>query len=321
MGSAAASKLRPVGRLAPSPTGRLHVGHARTFLLAWWHARSRGGRIVLRLEDLDTTRVKPGSVESTLADLTWLGLDWDGEVLLQSADTQAMESACAGLLASGQAYPCVCTRGEIRALSAPHAGEEEPRYPGTCRGRFRSLEEARAATGRDPALRLRVADGPVRIEDGFAAARDFDVAGDVGDFVLRRRDGAFAYQLAVAVDDARQGVNEVLRGDDLYSSAARQWHVQEHLGLPHPHWWHVPLVLDGTGERLAKRRDSLSLESLRLSGADPRALVAWAARSAHLPCGPRATPQELLGGFDLARLPREPVRFTDQDAAALAAAR
>ena len=142
---------RPVGRLAPSPTGRLHLGHARSFLLAWWHARARGGSIVLRIEDLDVTRVREGSVEATIEDLRWLGLDWDGEPLLQSSDTRALEQACQKLLDLGTAYPCVCTRGEIEALSAPHAGEREQRYPGTCRDKFASMESARSATGREPA--------------------------------------------------------------------------------------------------------------------------------------------------------------------------
>jgi len=313
----AASEPRPVGRLAPSPTGRLHLGHARSFLLAWWHARSRGGSIVLRIEDLDTTRVRPGMVESTLEDLRWLGLDWDGEPLLQSSDTTPLASACERLLASGEAYPCVCTRSEIQALSAPHAGEIEPRYPGTCRDVFASIEDARQRSGREPALRLKIPEGPIEIADGLHGAASFDVAREVGDIVLRRRDGAFAYQLAVVVDDARQGVNEVVRGEDLLPSAARQWHVQNALSLPHPRWWHVPWVADETGERLAKRRDSISLSSLRSEGVDPRAIVAWAARSSGIACAPSASPADLLRRFEMERIPRTPIRFTPADLAAL----
>ncbi len=311
------ARSQSVGRLAPSPTGRLHLGHARSFLLAWWHARSRGGRIVLRIEDLDVTRVKPGSVESTLEDLRWLGLDWDGEPLLQSSDTRAMQHACDTLLASKSAYPCVCTRSEIEALSAPHAGDREQHYPGTCRDRFSSMEAAREATGREPALRLRVPAGEITIEDGVCGARSFDVAREVGDIVLRRRDGAFAYQLAVVVDDARQGVDEVVRGEDLLPSAARQWHVQTLLGLPHPRWWHVPWVGDESGERLAKRRDSISLSSLRAEGIDPRAVVAWAARTCGLSVGERVRPEDLLGMFDIASVPRAPVSLTSADLARL----
>lgn len=317
MNAARFETTRPVGRLAPSPTGRLHIGHARSFLIAWWHARSRGGSIVLRIEDLDVTRVREGSVASTIEDLRWLGLDWDSEPLLQSSDTRAMQLACDMLLSRKAAYPCVCTRGEIRALSAPHAGEDEARYPGTCRGKFASPEEARSVSGREPALRLCVPEGAIKIEDGICGAREFDVAREVGDFVLRRRDGAFAYQLAVAVDDARSGVNEVVRGDDLLPSAARQWHVQTELDLPHPRWWHVPFVTDEHGERLAKRRDSPSLAGLRAEGVDPRAVVAWVATSCGMEAGPLALPQELLSRFEMDRLPRTSVCFGPRDAARL----
>lgn len=309
--------IRPVGRLAPSPTGRLHLGHARSFLLAWWHARARKGRVVLRIEDLDTTRVRPGMVEATLEDLTWLGLDWDGDPLLQSNDTRALTAACEALLARGEAYPCVCTRSEIQALSAPHAGESDPRYPGTCRGLYPSIEVARAQSGREPALRLRIPEGPTLIQDGLCGPRTFDVAGEVGDIVLRRRDGAFAYQLAVVVDDARQGVNEVVRGDDLLPSAARQWHVQRALDLPHPRWWHVPWVADENGERLAKRRDSTSLASLRAEGVHPGAIVSWVARSCGLQAAPLARPEDLLESFLLESIPRAPIRLTASDLSAL----
>jgi glutamyl-tRNA synthetase len=285
----------------------LHLGHARSFLLAWWHARARNGRLVLRIEDLDVTRVRPGMVEATLEDLRWLGLDWDGEPLLQSADTSALARACDDLLARGLAYACVCTRSEIQALSAPHAEQTEARYPGTCRGLYSSIEDARQRSDREPALRLMIPAGEFAIDDGIRGLSSFDVARDVGDIVLRRRDGAFAYQLAVVVDDARQGVNEVVRGDDLLPSAARQWHVQNALGLEHPNWWHVPWVADENGERLAKRRDSTSLASLRVDGVDPRAIVAWAARTCGLRTASLARPAELLQQFELAAIPRPPV--------------
>jgi glutamyl-tRNA synthetase len=297
----------PVGRLAPSPTGRLHLGHARTFLLAWWHVRSRGGRVLLRLEDLDRARNKPGADAECLRDLEWLGLDWDGTPLVQSADSAPYAAALTRLGETGRTYACACSRAEIqRALSAPHSGEGELRYPGTCRTR------ALSGTGTGaPALavRLRVPAGDLTLEDGIAGTFRADVQREVGDFLLARRDGYYAYQLAVVVDDARQGVTEVLRGDDLLPSAARQWLLQEALGLAHPRWFHVPLVLDANGERLAKRRDDLALAALRARGVDPRALVAWAARSAGQECAERARADELLAGFDLARLPHEPVRL------------
>jgi len=309
----------PVARLAPSPTGRLHLGHARSFLLAWWHARARGGRVLLRLEDLDRARLRPGASETCRRDLEWLGLDWDGAPLSQSDDPRPYAQALERLLAAGQAYACACSRAEIeRALSAPHAGEGELRYPGTCR--TRGLADG-APPGLPLAVRLRVPEGPLALEDGFVGAFRCDVQAEVGDFLLARRDGFVAYQLAVVVDDARQGVSEVLRGDDLLPSAARQWHLQTALGLPHPRWFHVPLVLDAEGARLAKRRGDLALEELRAGGTDPRAVVAWAARSAGQACGERVRAAELVATFDLARVPRAPVRLMPDELARLARAR
>ncbi|HVS11162.1 MAG TPA: tRNA glutamyl-Q(34) synthetase GluQRS [Planctomycetota bacterium] len=311
----------PVGRLAPSPTGRLHLGHARSFLLAWWHARSRGGKVVLRIEDLDRERSRPELAAAILEDFAWLGLDWDGEPLVQSRDTSALAAAVERLLAQGLAYPCTCSRAEVAALSAPHAGESEPRYPGTCRGRWRTRDEAQRASGRAAGVRVLVPAGEVEIADRIAGTRHFDVAAEVGDFLVQRKDGAFAYQLAVVVDDARSQVSEVLRGDDLLPSAARQWHLQEHMGLPHPEWIHVPLVVDAEGRRLAKRSGDLALAELRARGVDPRAVVAWAARSAGQDAPERASAAEVLGGFDLDRLPRAPVRLVSQDLDRLLAAR
>jgi glutamyl-tRNA synthetase len=295
----------PVGRLAPSPTGFLHLGHARSFLLAWWHARARGGRVLLRIEDLDVGRVKPGMTEACLRDLEWLGLDWDGRVELQSRDTRAIEAALADLVARGFAYACICSRRDLGlALSAPHAVEGEARYPGTCRGRFASPADAERATGRPAGIRFRVPPGVVALEDGFAGPFAHDVEAECGDFLIARRDGAFAYQLAVVVDDARMGVTEVVRGEDLLASTARQWLLQQALGLSHPAWFHVPLVVDERGERLAKRRGSATLAELRAAGVDPRAIVAWVARTAGLERAEPAHPSELVTSFDLSRVPR-----------------
>lgn len=321
MDTAHTLKSAPVGRLAPSPTGLLHLGHARSFLLAWWSARSRGGRVLLRIEDLDVERTKPGMREACLRDLEWLGLDWDGEPLMQSADTRAMAAACDALVARGEAYPCTCTRAEIAQLSAPHAGEDEPRYPGTCAGRWGSIAEAEAATGRKPLLRLDVSPGEVEVRDAFCGVHRFDVAATIGDFPIRRRDGAFAYQLAVVVDDARTGVTEVVRGDDLLPSAARQSLLQARLGLAHPTWVHVPLVVGAGGERLAKRAGALALAALREEGVDPRAIVAWAARASGQETSERATPAEIAARFDLQRVPHAPVRLDPATLDALRAAR
>ena len=298
---------RVVGRLAPSPTGFLHLGHARSFLLAWWHARSRGGRIVLRIEDLDVDRVKPGMVDATLRDLEWLGLDWDGDVVVQSRGAERFDAEVAGLMKRGLAYPCVCTRAEIAASqSAPHAGEEV-RYPGTCRGRFASIEEAESKSGRPACVRLVAREGRVRIDDRFAGTFDFDVQRAVGDFPIARKAGAAAYQLAVVVDDALAGVTEVLRGDDLLPSAARQLLVQEALGLAHPAWYHVPLVVDEGGRRLAKRTDALALANLREQGVDPRKLVGWIAQRSGIDRANTASAREILHAFDLRRVPKAPI--------------
>ncbi len=307
-----------VGRLAPSPTGHLHLGHARSFLLAWWHARSRGGRIVLRIEDLDVERVKSGMIAETLTDLEWLGLDWDGEPAIQSHTVAHIQSAADSLLARGLAYPCTCTRKEVQAAaSAPHAGEPASRYPGTCRGKWRSLAEAESATGRAACLRFVVREGPIAIDDEIHGRREYDVARDVGDFPIYRRAGSPAYQLAVVVDDARQGVTEIVRGDDLLESCARQALLQEALGYARPRWWHVPLVTDASGRRLAKRSDDVALAALRAAGTDPRRVVAWVARRSGVPGAEPASARELAGRFSMDRLPRGPVAVESADLAEL----
>lgn len=300
-----------VGRLAPSPTGLLHLGHARTFLFAWWSIRARGGRIVLRIEDLDGPRATPEFRDAALRDLEWLGLDWDGTPSVQSEHLDRIESACVRLLAMGRAYPCVCSRGDLRtAQNAPHQGDREPRYPGTCRGRFATRADAERESGRAAGIRLRVPAGDVSIHDAVSGHHTLDVQASVGDFLLARRGGAPAYQLAVVVDDAAEGVTEVLRGDDLLPSTFRQWHIQVALGLPHPVWAHVPLVLDAQGRRLAKRADALSLAELRARGADPRSVVRWVAASAGMP-SELATAAELTRHFSLERLDRRPVRVDE----------
>ncbi len=298
----------PTGRLAPSPTGRLHLGHARSFLLAWWDARSRGGRVVLRLEDLDASRARPEFVRGCVEDLAWLGLDWDGPPRVQSEGREQLVAALAGLERRGLVYPCVCTRSEIEAaLSAPHPGESGARYPGTCRGRFRDAAHAERETGRRAALRLAVPERELELTDRVVGPLRSNPSREVGDFPLTSRDGQIAYQLAVVVDDARDGVDSVLRGDDLLDSTGRQALLQELLGLPRPTWAHVPLVVDAGGRRLAKRADDLSLAELRARGVRPGAIVAWAARSAGLDVPAELRAEELLPAFDLARIPRIPV--------------
>jgi glutamyl-tRNA synthetase len=301
----------PVGRLAPSPTGHLHLGHARSFLLAWWHARSRGGRIVLRLEDLDTERRSQEAMDSALFDLEWLGLDWDEAPRVQSEHLEPMQLAIERLLSRGQAYACICSRSDIRqAASAPQQGVAEIRYPGTCRGRFESVARASAVSARPAGVRFVVPAGTLTVKDEFAPPITVDVEAEVGDFLIARRSGAPAYQLAVVVDDAEQGITEIVRGDDLLASTARQMLLADALGLARPRSYHVPLVVDEEGRRLAKREDALSLGELRARNVDPRQLVRWVAEvSGHAPGEPCAA-HDLLDDFDIERVPHEPVVLT-----------
>lgn len=301
----------PVGRLAPSPTGLLHVGHARTFLLAWWFTRARGGRVVLRIDDLDGDRCRPEFVEHAQRDLEWLGLDWDGPVHFASSGVERMVAAVRDWLSRGLAYACTCSRSDIlNAQSAPQRGDGEVRYPGTCRDRYASLEEAERRSGRKPAVRLRVAPGAVAFDDQLFGPQRFDVQAEAGDFAIARRDGAPAYQLAVVHDDALQGVTEVVRGADLLPSTARQLLIGRLLGAPQPLWLHAPLVTDGQGRRLAKREKDLGLSELRARGVDPRAIVQWAATSLGMPVPERVSAREVLTVFDARRLRRDEVALS-----------
>lgn len=299
-----------VGRLAPSPTGYLHLGHARTFLLAYWSVRQQRGRLLLRLEDLDTERSTPHFIDQTLRDLEWLGLDWDEAPRLQSLNVARIREQAMLLLRQGHAFPCTCTKADVRAaLSAPQIGQTELRYSGRCRGRYRSAEAAESATGKAAALRLLVAPGNVTVDDRFSGSLSLDVSKDCGDFLILRRDQVPSYQLAVVVDDAADGVTEVVRGADLLTSAARQQLLQARLGLQTPDWYHVPLVLDTQGRRLAKRTDALSLRALRAGGCDARRVIGWVARCSGWPDRFEATAQELIPSFDWNRVPRTEVRL------------
>jgi len=257
------------GRYAPSPTGDLHLGNLRTAVIAHRRARAAGSRFVVRMEDLDASRVRPGVAERQLSDLAAVSVDWDGEVVAQSARTARYEAALARL----DTFPCFCTRAEIReAPSAPHAPLGH--YPGTCRDLTGAERAGRLATGRVGALRVRAGDARVAFTDAVLGER----AGVVDDFVVRRNDGAFAYNLAVVVDDAEQGVEEVVRGADLVDSTPRQLWLGRALGLPEPAFAHVGLVVGEDGARLAKRHGAVTLREL-----DPAAARAWIEASLERP--------------------------------------
>jgi glutamyl-tRNA synthetase len=283
------------GRFAPSPTGTLHLGNLRTALLAWLFARSAGGRFLVRMEDLDAGRVRPGAADEQLADLAAIGLDWDGEVEFQSAHEDRYAEAIELLRSHDRVYECFCTRAEIRAAaSAPHGPLPEGAYPGTClRLSAAELAEKRAS-GRPPALRFRAGAERVTFEDRLLGPQ----AGVVDDFVVRRNDGAHAYNLAVVVDDAAQGIGEVVRGADLVDSTPRQLLLARVLALPEAAYAHVPLVLGPDGARLAKRHGDVTLREVPAAAART-----WMLRSLGLP--------EALSAadFDPAVLPREPTRW------------
>lgn len=279
------------GRYAPSPTGRLHLGNLRTALLAWLLARCASGKFILRVEDLDLPRVRVGATAHMLADLRWLGLDWDEgpdiggpyAPYTQSERQNIYERYLQHLQDAGRVYPCYCSRAEIaRAASAPHS-DDGPRYPGTCRHLSRARRRQYEIEGRQPAIRLRVDDERVvEFTDLVVGPVSQQVQQAVGDFILRRADGIFAYQFAVVVDDGLMRINQVVRGSDLLSSTARQILLFEALAFPVPTFAHVPLWLDTTGQRFSKRVESAGLSPLQSSGAAPAQVVGQLAASCGL---------------------------------------
>ena len=248
------------GRFAPSPSGRMHLGNVFSALLAWLSVRSQGGRMLLRMEDLDPDRCRPEYMETLRDDLDWLGLDWDEEQTPQSRRTDAYRAEFEKLSQLGLVYPCYCSRAELHAASAPHASDGTAIYAGTCRD---LTPEERAQKTRRPAWRVRVPEEQITFHDRLQGAYTENLARDCGDFIVRRSDGVYAYQLAVVTDDAEGGVTEVVRGRDLLSSSPRQIWLQRMLGLPAVEYCHVPLLVAPDGRRLSKRERDLDLGALR----------------------------------------------------------
>lgn len=296
-----------VGRFAPSPSGRMHLGNVFSSLVAWLSVRAQGGRVVLRIEDLDERARSGPWTELLIEDLRWLGLMWDEGPFYQSARHEVYQSALERLEESGLVYPCFCTRAELHAASAPHASDGTPIYAGTCRGLSRA-EVTERATVRPPAMRLRVpaTEDPAGIftfTDTVYGLQRSCLARDCGDFLVRRSDGVFAYQLAVVVDDALMGVTEIVRGCDLLGSSARQMYLQDLLGYPHPTYAHVPLLVAPDGRRLSKRDRACAMDELRASFGDAAHLLGWLAHQAGIaPDAHPRTTEELVGLFSWERI-------------------
>ena len=252
--------LKPVGRFAPTPSGRMHLGNVFAALIAWLSVRSRAGEMVLRMEDLDTQRTSAEFAETLRDDLRWLGLTWDRETPAQSRRSVVYDRYFEILREKGLLYPCYCTRSQLHSVNAPHLSDGTYVYPGTCRN---LTEGERAAFHRAPAWRVVVPDRVWTVEDKIQGTYRCNLATECGDMVVRRADGVYVYQLAVTVDDGEAGVTEVVRGMDLLSSAPRQMYLQELFGFPHPEYAHVPMLLAPDGRRLSKRDRDLDLGILR----------------------------------------------------------
>lgn len=278
------------GRFAPSPTGPLHRGNLRTALLSWLHARLRGGTWLLRIDDLDTPRNRPGAEASILTDLRWLGLNWDGPVLRQSERRGLYGTVLSGLRRAGLLYPCRCSRRLLADVSAPHGALAV--YPGFCRDRVSGWGPEQ---GRLPSWRLRLEAGPLDWSEAYGLPGALDGPAAIGDVVLRRADGYLAYHLATAVDELSLGISHVVRGDDLWSATGAQVAVMAALGATPPRYGHVPLWRDGAGRRLSKREGAEGLEGYRERGSDAAAVVGDLAASAGLVApGSRLSAVELL---------------------------
>ena len=311
-GTSGPGQRQVVGRFAPSPSGRMHLGNLFSALLAWLSARSQSGVFLLRHEDLDERCRDSLAAAQIEDDLSWLGLDTDGEAVVQSACTERYAAALSTLRERAEVYECFCSRADLHVASAPHASDGTVIYPGTCRSLTPAERDARRAArrseGREPALRLHVPDEVVAFEDLHAGSYSQELASECGDFVVKRSDGVFAYQLAVVCDDAAAGVTEVVRGDDLIASTPRQIHLQRLLGLPTPAYAHHPLLVDRLGRRLSKRDRDLDVGAIRNKGVSGAQVVGFLALASGLrDTSDPVEPAELAADFSWDKVASTPI--------------
>ena len=300
--------MKPVGRFAPTPSGRMHLGNVFAALIAWVSVRSRDGEMVLRMEDLDTQRTSEEFARQLREDLTWLGLDYDRETPAQSKRSRVYDGYFDRLKEMGLLYPCYCTRSQLHSVNAPHLSDGTYVYPGTCRNLSR---EAQAAMNRAPAWRVRVPDRLWEFHDLVQGEYRLNLATDCGDMVVRRADGVYVYQLAVTVDDGEAGVTEVVRGADLLDSTPRQLYLYDLLGLTPPKFYHFPLLLTADGRRLSKRNADAGLDALRDRSTAAEILGKLAYLAGFNPSAVPKTAEALLADFDWDKVPTEDIRIPE----------
>lgn len=293
-----------VGRFAPTPSGRMHLGNVFSALMAWLSVRSAGGTMLLRMEDLDPERTRREYAEGIRRDLAWLGLDWDRETVPQSERSEIYDGYFEKLRVLGLLYPCYCTRSRLHASDAPHGADGQYVYDGRCR----DLTQAeQAAFHRPPAWRVRVPDRVYALRDRVYGDYAENLGRDCGDFIVRRADGIHVYQLAVVVDDGESGVTQVVRGRDLLSSAPRQMYLQDLWGFPHPEYAHVPMLVSADGRRLSKRDGDLDLEALREKVRPEEILGALACAAGLIPEEMPMAARDLVPLFSWDKLAKEPI--------------
>lgn len=308
----------PVGRFAPTPSGFLHLGNVFCSMLAWLYAKSQGGRIVLRIEDLDARRCPRANADALARDLEWLGLEWDegayrspnSDSYFQSNRSEIYATYLQRLAEQKLIYPCFCSRAELHAAEAPHLSDGRVLYPGTCRALTPEQRQAKALR-RQPAYRVKVSDAPLNFEDAHYGAQSYRLTEECGDFIVRRSDGVFAYQLAVTVDDALMGITQVVRGCDLLSSTANQLYLYRLLDFKPPVFCHIPLLTDAQGRRLSKRDGDLEVAELRRHCSSPEPLLGFLAHLAgQLERPEPITMRELLPLFKPENIPRHNIQIS-----------